>query len=778
MGRKHDEQPVMTNDPLSNWLQVRLETNQFSVQPGKAVTIPVNLLNQGAEIDHLEFSLRGLPPDWLGAPMPIVMLPPGEPRQITLVLQPPPYPTVRAGLYPFLLRIVSLRMPAHSLEVDLILTVAAAATPPPVAAFLALNRFTLRAGQSLSFPLILANLGIQEDEFKLSVHGIPGDWVTANRSQVALLPGEQAEIQLTLSPPAEPDSRAGTHEFTLRIRGIHDRSLSAVLTCSLQIHPFYAYSLSLLTEFIPQGETGMVQVHNRGNSEDVYTLCFHSPHENLEFLVTTPLVDAGKEHEASAGKAHVGPWGVTVPDGRVRIQGDNAGIYQGLLLHIPWGQKLDIEFIPQAIKPPILQTAREIFTIEAESSHRERQQVQGSAAVPPAVYSRLTHLLLALFLISFTFAFVFLGGFILTMDLPALPPTWTASPTPTGPTPTPLFTRTATATPPPTATLTFTAAPFTLTPTPTATHTATTTGTVTVAPAPTRTSTLLPPTATPTRPPSGPTATISLFPLQDKGRIAFETSIGNNPQVFVYDTFKRQMAALYQSSGIDTQPAWSPDGKRIAFASNQGGQYDIYILNLENNGITQLTNHAADDLYPAWSPDGRQIAFTTSRDGNQEIYIVALDGSPARNLTQNPANDSQPDWFVDQRILFTSDRDKNQEIYMMNSDGSSQTNLTRSPSNDFDPAGARDLSSIAFTSDRDGNREIYLMDLNGNQQTNLTQYPSQDEAPVWSPDGQWVAFSSSRENNWDIFAIRRDRSVVYNVTSFPTDEKYPAWTYP
>jgi hypothetical protein len=43
MGRDHhDELHAMTSDPLDHWLQVRLETNQFSVQPGKAVT--VNLL--------------------------------------------------------------------------------------------------------------------------------------------------------------------------------------------------------------------------------------------------------------------------------------------------------------------------------------------------------------------------------------------------------------------------------------------------------------------------------------------------------------------------------------------------------------------------------------------------------------------------------------------------------------------------------------------------------------------------------------------------------------
>src|SRR3990172_5391907 len=105
----------MSNDPLSGWVQVRLQTNRFFVQPGKTVTIPVDLLNPGAAIDHLEFSVLGIPAEWLGASLPIVMLPPQEPRQVIIVVQPPPYPQVQAGIYPLQVRVASLRTPARAI---------------------------------------------------------------------------------------------------------------------------------------------------------------------------------------------------------------------------------------------------------------------------------------------------------------------------------------------------------------------------------------------------------------------------------------------------------------------------------------------------------------------------------------------------------------------------------------------------------------------------------------------------------------------------------------
>ena len=765
----------MTNNPFSGWVDVKLEITRYTVEPGRTVMIPVDLENTGKVIDHLEFSILGIPPDWLGAPLPIVMLPAGESRQITLVIQPPPAPNVRAGIYPFQMRITSLRLQGRSIELDLLLTVAAEFVQGSIAAYLAQQEFVVRPGENVSFSLVIVNNHLKADRFKISSAGLIPDWVSAAPILVDLKPGEEAEIQIDISPLLSPYSLAGIYPFNLRLNAENEPDHSATLNCQLTVLAYHSYQLNLLTPVLEPEATGIVRLQNQGNEEDIYTLSFHNPQEKLTFHVTSPLVEPAVHLGEAANKNRIMPWGVAHRDGRVWFQGDQAGAYQGAVIRIPPGDTVEVEFNVYALHPPVFQQTVESFTIESASRRLVRRSLEGMAEIAPVGYPVLSRIVLSLFFFMLSISIVLFGFWAIQTEVAWIPSRNTRTATYVVLTAFPTQTLTPTTTLIPTFTQTV------LTPTPTATGTQTqltptVTATGTVSPMPSQTGTLEPPTATITRP---PTSTQIIFPIQNMGRIAMETSIGGNPQLFVYDTTRLRLDLLYESPAVDTQPAWSPDGKRLAFATNQDGNFEIYILNMETGVVFNLTRNPADDRYPAWSPDGKYVLFTTDRDGNQEIYSTTLDDIEVVNLTQNPANDLQPSWFINERIVFASDRDKNLEIYMMNPDGTGQFNLSNNPgADDFDPSGAPDASLIAFTSNRDGNQDIYTMSLDGSNQTNLTRNPAQDETPVWSPDSQWVAFASNRDANWEVYVVRRDGTQPYNVTSLPTEDRNPSWVNP
>ena len=765
----------MTNDPFAGWIEVKLEITRYTVQPGRTVMIPVELENTGTVIDHLEFSILGIPPDWLGAPLPIVMLPVGESRQVTLVIQPPPAPNVHAGVYPIQMRISSLRLQGRSVELDLLLTVAAEYVQGTVAAYLAQQEFEVQPGGTVSFPLVVVNNHLKTDQFKISSAGLASGWISANPVQVELQPGEEAEIRLDISPLLSPYSFAGVYPFHLRLSGEAETEHSATLNCQLTILAYHSYQFELPTTMLAPGETGQVRLQNQGNEEDIYTLRFDSPQDKLKFQITSPGVEPAVPLSEPEGKARLMPWGVAHEAGRVWFRGDQAGAYQGAVMRIPPGETLEIEFKVLSLHPPVFQQTVETFTVESASRRLVRKSLEGMAEIAPVGYPLISRMVLILFLLTLSISSILFGLWAIQTEVAWIPsrntrtatyvvltafPTQTLTPTTTL---IPTFTQTVLT---PTQTATGTQTQFTPTLTPTETET----------PTPTQTGTLSPPTATVTRP---STATQIIFPIQNMGRIAMETSIGGNPQLFVYDTSRLRLDLLYESPGVDTQPAWSPDGKRLAFASNQDGNFEVYILNLETGVVFNLTRNPADDRYPAWSPDGQRILFTTDRDGNQEIYATTLDATDVVNLTQNPANDLQPSWFINERVVFASDRDKNLEIYMMNPDGTGQFNLSNNPgADDFDPSGAPDASLIAFTSNRDGNLDIFVMGLDGGSQRNLSNNPAQDETPVWSPDSQWVAFASNRDANWEVYVIRRDGTQPYNVTSLPTEDRSPSWINP
>ena len=54
---------------------------------------------------------------------------------------------------------------------------------------------------------------------------------------------------------------------------------------------------------------------------------------------------------------------------------------------------------------------------------------------------------------------------------------------------------------------------------------------------------------------------------------------------------------------------------------------DIYVQDLLNNELIRVTDHPAIDTEPAWSKDGRSIVFMSDRTGQPQIYQMEVGAS-------------------------------------------------------------------------------------------------------------------------------------------------------
>jgi TolB protein len=114
------------------------------------------------------------------------------------------------------------------------------------------------------------------------------------------------------------------------------------------------------------------------------------------------------------------------------------------------------------------------------------------------------------------------------------------------------------------------------------------------------------------------------------GKIAFATvtvnSTGNNYDISRMGANGTNQQPLTSSSGNDTDPTYSPNGKSIAFLSNRDGTTDVWLMDATGGSQRRLfANQMKDEYAPSWSPDGKKIAFVSNVDPSGNANNVDLE---------------------------------------------------------------------------------------------------------------------------------------------------------
>lgn len=273
------------------------------------------------------------------------------------------------------------------------------------------------------------------------------------------------------------------------------------------------------------------------------------------------------------------------------------------------------------------------------------------------------------------------------------------------------------------------------------------------------------------------TATITVL-----GRIVFANRSDGNWEVYAINRDGSGAVNLSNSSALDWEPIWSPDGSRIAFVSERDGNREIYLMNADGSDFQNVTNSPSNESYLAWSPDGSRIAFADRRDGDAalKIYVVDVDGGVVARLTDGGDTDTRSRWSPDgSRILFLRDPDDginfNTDMYVVGVDGGGVTRLTYDGAHGhrWSPNGAR----IAFQgSGEQGKSDIYLINPDGTDLQAITNDPAHDVLPMWSPDGNRLAFLSEPSGNYDVYAMDADGGGLEQLTTTAEYEFAVRWS--
>ncbi|HXQ34233.1 MAG TPA: hypothetical protein VN843_09485, partial [Anaerolineales bacterium] len=314
--------PYQTRDERQ--LKITIREEELSIAPGNVIDIQATVTNESADVDDVDIQVRGVPATWVTNDTPIAHIPAGQGRQVTLNIHPPPVPESRVGQYPLEIQAVSRNDPNRSAVANAVLTVAAYESRGRIGVMLGSLHFSVIPGSTVHIPILLQNRGLQEDTFRLTVSGIPANWISTNSPMTTLEPSVSKEVMVTVHVPRSPQAGAGRMSFAIQFTSLAFPDQSTDVACILTIAAFSQFSASLEPVTLEAGQFGQVIINNEGNFVDTYGLSFQSPGDGLIFEKAVQVPKAG----AQPGTQRVDVAYVEVPLGdRIQVTAGERGVY-------------------------------------------------------------------------------------------------------------------------------------------------------------------------------------------------------------------------------------------------------------------------------------------------------------------------------------------------------------------------------------------------------------------------------------------------------------------
>jgi tricorn protease len=238
-----------------------------------------------------------------------------------------------------------------------------------------------------------------------------------------------------------------------------------------------------------------------------------------------------------------------------------------------------------------------------------------------------------------------------------------------------------------------------------------------------------------------------------------------------------QLVTLAQGPDINNtrllgQPALSRTHIAFVYAS------DLWAADLDGRNVRRLTADEGVQSNPAFSPDGSLIAFTAQYDGNLDVYVVPVNGGVPTRLTWHPGPDIVQEFTPDgSAVMFTSPRavftSRYTQLFTVPVKGGIEAplKLPNAASATYSPDGSRLAYNPIYEAFNEWknyrggtNSTIWLFNLGDHASEKIPQPPDRanDAGPMWI--GDTIYFRSDRNGEFNLFSYNLKSKAVKQLT--------------